>query len=232
MIKGPRSLVHEKTPNGGKTEASGKTATGSLTRSKVKTQRSEVAKSKVGLNDIIYTRVSSSKQADKAGFKRQQERCEVTAGKRKTVKEVVSGSLPATDRTQLVRKSSSRTPARSLDAKSRENNRMNCKKRSPDCFRGAVATWAGKGKSKKQVTHTIRGHQSPRFKDNPGASEAKPCYYQGDSQHCQEDLEPMGDLGLPVAVAQPPKPAPPGECCPRLSTRPEWQCDSPWSEVA
>ena len=102
VVKGPRSLVHEKTPNGGKTQASGKTATGSLPRSKVKIQRSKVAKSKVGLDDIICTRVSSSKQADKAGFKRQQERCEVTAGKTKTVKEVVSGSLPATDRTQLV----------------------------------------------------------------------------------------------------------------------------------
>ena len=80
------------------------------------------------------------------------------------------------------------------------------KQTSPDLFRGAVATWPGKGKSKKQVAHTIRGHQSPRFKDNPGASEAKPCYYQGDSQHCQEDLEPTDDLGLPAAVAQPPKP--------------------------
>ena len=102
VIMGPRSLVYEKTPNGGKTKASGKTATGSLPRSKVKIQRSKVARSKVGLNDITYTRASSSKQVDKAGFKRQQERCEVTAGKRKTVKVVVSGSLPATDRTQLV----------------------------------------------------------------------------------------------------------------------------------
>ena len=97
------------------------------------------------------------------------------------------------------------------------------KKTSPDFFRGAVATWPGKGKSKKQVAHTIRGHQSPRFKDNPGASEAKPCYYQGDSQHCQEGMEP---------TAQALAPAPPCECCPRSSTRPEWQCDGPWSEVA
>ena len=36
VIMGPRSLVHEKTPNGGKTKASGKTATGSLPRSKTK----------------------------------------------------------------------------------------------------------------------------------------------------------------------------------------------------
>ena len=48
VIMGPRSLVHEKTPNGGKTKASGKTATGSLPRSKVKIQRSKVAKSKEG----------------------------------------------------------------------------------------------------------------------------------------------------------------------------------------
>merc|ERR1712026_293739 len=34
------------------------------------------------------------------------------------------------------------------------------------------------------------------------------------------------------ATAQALAPAPPGECCPRSSTRPEWQCDGPWSEVA
>ena len=103
VIKGPRSLVHEKTPNCGKIKASGKTVTGSLPRSKKKIQRSKLARSKVGLNDSIYTRASSSRQVDKAGLKCRQERSEVTAGKRKTVQEVVSGSLPATDRTQLVR---------------------------------------------------------------------------------------------------------------------------------
>lgn len=70
-------------------------------RSKVR--RSKVPESKVpDQKSIIYARVSSSKQVDKAGFKRQQERRAAKAGNADTVKEVVSGSLPATQRTQLV----------------------------------------------------------------------------------------------------------------------------------
>ena len=78
-------------------------------RSKVKVPKTKVPKKTMNgrasndkAKDIIYARVSSSKQADKAGFKRQQEKCQVKAGKTKTVREVVSGSLPAADRTQLV----------------------------------------------------------------------------------------------------------------------------------
>ena len=108
------------------------------------------------LNDIIYTWVSSSKQADKAGFKRQQERCEITAGKTKTVKEVVNGSLPATDRTQLV-DILTQNPSKKVFI---ENPHALARstvagEQSRDCFHGAVATWAGKSKSKKQVAHTI-----------------------------------------------------------------------------
>ena len=70
---------------------------------KSKVPESKVPASKVpDQKDIIYSRVSSSKQVDKAGFKRQQERCSTKAGKANTVKEVVSGSLPAVQRTQLV----------------------------------------------------------------------------------------------------------------------------------
>ena len=91
---GPRS--YKKTPNGGKTKARGKTVTwskapkktmnGRASKAKAKIQRSKVATSKVGLKNIIYTRVSSWKQTHRAGFKRQQGRCEVKAGKAKTVK--------------------------------------------------------------------------------------------------------------------------------------------------
>ena len=84
-----------------KGQGKGRKAKLSHTRSKV--PRSKVPRSKVpDQKNIIYARVSSSKQADEAGFKRQQERCAAKAGKADTVKEVVSGSLPATQRTQLL----------------------------------------------------------------------------------------------------------------------------------
>ena len=89
-----------------KGQGKGRKAKLSRTRSKVprsKVPRSKVPRSKVpDQKNIIYARVSSSKQADEAGFKRQQERCAAKAGKADTVKEVVSGSLPATQRTQLL----------------------------------------------------------------------------------------------------------------------------------
>jgi DNA invertase Pin-like site-specific DNA recombinase len=93
-----KSKVPSKATNGkGKVikVAPSKVARSKVTRSKV------TSMAKNGCN-IIYARVSSSKQADRAGFKRQQERCAARAGKATTVNEVVSGSLPAAKRTQLV----------------------------------------------------------------------------------------------------------------------------------
>ena len=87
----------------GQGKAKSKVPKSKVPESKVVESKSEVPRSKVhNKKDIIYARVSSSKQADKAGFKRQQERCAAKAGKADTVKEVVSGSLPAAQRTQFV----------------------------------------------------------------------------------------------------------------------------------
>ena len=68
---------------------------------------SKVHGSKVPESKVHWSKVPESKNiicawVDKAGFKRQQERCAAKAGKAETVKEVVSSSLPATERTQLM----------------------------------------------------------------------------------------------------------------------------------
>ena len=154
VVKGPPSLVHEKAPNGRKTKVSGKTATGSLPRSKVKIQRSKVARSKVGLNDIIYTWVSSSKQVDQAGSKHQQNGREVTARKTKTV----------------------RTRTRSPDTIAEEQLYEFSKKTKSRLFPWSGCNMGWQGQKQKASHAHIPAIKIPRFEDNPGASEAKTCY--------------------------------------------------------
>ena len=134
----------------------------------------------------------------------------------------MSGSVPATDRTQLVRQLSSRTPTHLLDAKSRENNYMNGKKMKSRLFPWSGCNMGWQGQTQKASRAHDPGPSKSKVQGQPWSNIAK----KGWSQRVIRDyLQQL--LNRPSLA-----PAPPGECCPRSRTRPEWQCDSPWSKVA